>query len=194
MERLGQKNGDEQIYLLRTLPPVASSISGKVSNRKRSSLFLRLRLRGVSSCIFAEQLSLRRCAVRYMHALTRPRCRASMRISAHAVCRFAEGRPLRLCAAGSPDGDLRLEGNAFCGLRAMHFACTTASALLTKRNSLPMPRFRPTCGRKYRTRCAPIRQARPTEQQPIIMIRRVAQRNPSQIARNFEATALSGQP
>jgi hypothetical protein len=33
------------------------------------------------------------------------------------------------------------------------FACATASALLTKCNSFPMPRFRQTCGRKYRTPC-----------------------------------------
>jgi len=31
------------------------------------------------------------------------------------------------------------------------FTPSTASALLTKCNSLPSPRFRPTCGRKYRT-------------------------------------------
>jgi hypothetical protein len=33
------------------------------------------------------------------------------------------------------------------------FADVAASTLLTKRNSLPMPRFRQTCGRKYRTPC-----------------------------------------
>jgi len=33
------------------------------------------------------------------------------------------------------------------------FAYATASALLTDCNSLPMPRFRLTCGRKYRTPC-----------------------------------------
>ena len=32
-------------------------------------------------------------------------------------------------------------------------AYVTASALLTKYNSWPMPRFCQTCGRKYRTRC-----------------------------------------
>jgi hypothetical protein len=41
---------------------------------------------------------------------------------------------------------------------------------------------------------APIREAGPTEQRQIITIRRMAHRNPSQTARNFEAMALSGQP
>ena len=38
-------------------------------------------------------------------------------------------------------------------LTTIAFAYIAASALLTKCNSLPMPRFRQTCGRKCRTPC-----------------------------------------
>jgi len=37
--------------------------------------------------------------------------------------------------------------------RQLLLLAPAASALLTKCNSLPMPRFRQTCGSKYRTPC-----------------------------------------
>lgn len=55
------------------------------------------------------------------------------------------------------------------------------------------PAFAKHAEAKCRTPCGSDREARPTEQQPIITIRRMAHRNPSQTARNFEATASSGQ-
>jgi hypothetical protein len=70
----------------------------------------------------------------------------------------------------------------------------TASALLTKCKFSQCPAFAKHAEANVNRLVAAIRQARPTEQHPIIMIRRMAQRNPSQTARNFEATALSGQP
>ena len=48
---------------------------------------------------------------------------------------------------------LRLVRERRSRLTTIALAYATASALLTDRNSLPMPRFRQTCGRKYRTPC-----------------------------------------
>lgn len=66
----------------------------------------------------------------------------------------------------------------------------TASALLTKCNSLPPPRFSPTCGSKYATDLV----NGLTEQHQQSLIRRMAPGNPSQTARNFKAPAQGGQP
>jgi hypothetical protein len=76
------------------------------------------------------------------------------------------------------------------------FAPRTASALLTKCNSLPTPRFRPTCGRRYRTRFGDRHDKRDrlnnTNNNPI---RRMAKEIPARTtARNFEAPSSSDQP
>lgn len=74
------------------------------------------------------------------------------------------------------------------------FCSVAASALLTKCNLFPMPRFRQTCGRKYRMVLWRRSASRPTEQQPIITIQEDGSKKsqPDKTARNFEA-ALSGQ-
>ena len=178
------------------LLPVASAIPIKVSNSKRPSHFARSSLQLGPSCIFRR--TAQPSVVCGALSRVRPRSRIAGGVakrSAHAGVRGAQMMKVRAApgdvetiAASCPD-------KRRSSLTTIAFAYATASALLTDRNSLPMPRFCQTCGRKCRAPCGGRSATRgPTEQQPIIMIRRMAQRNPSQIARNFETTALSGQP
>jgi hypothetical protein len=57
------------------------------------------------------------------------------------------------CVERSGRDDARVVTKRRSSLTTIAFASGTASTLLTKRNSLPMPRFRQTCGRKCRTPC-----------------------------------------
>ena len=102
---------------------------------------------------FAEQLSLLQCAVRYMRVRTRLRiARRWRKALAHAGVRCMNGESP--CCAGrrgrnhppfGPTATFTFDDN--------YLVYATASALLTKCKSFPTPRFRQTCGRKYRTPC-----------------------------------------
>ena len=103
---------------------------------------------------FAEQLSLRRCAVRYKRVRTRSRiARVDAKRSTNAGVRWAQTVEVRAVpgdveetiTASCPDKAFRFDDNCF--------GRVTASAVLTKCDCLPMPRFRQTCGRKCRTPC-----------------------------------------
>jgi hypothetical protein len=88
-------------------------------------------------------------------------------------------RRLPLC----PDGSFKFDAIVL-SLRQRHLP----NSILWR-----CPAFAKHAEAKCRTPCGSDREARPTEQQPIITIRRMAHRNPSRTARNFEATASSGQ-
>ena len=134
--------------------PVASANPGKASNRKRPSHFMRSSLQLGPSCVF------RRTAQPSVMcgALSRMRQRSRIAESARSV--GARRWPLRAnressCCAGRVEETIlrlvltitfKFDGNCFLLVAA-------ASALLTKCNSLPMPRFRQTCGRKCSTPC-----------------------------------------
>jgi hypothetical protein len=129
---------------------------------------------------FAEQLSLRLCAVRYRACGQDRELQSRREASAHIGGRCvqivkAHAAPGELNdPASRHDNDVQVDDNFFLLVPA-------ASALLTKCNSLPMPRFRQTCGRKCRTPCGGRSANRGLlNNSQIIMIRRMAQRNPSQ--------------
>ena len=107
----------------------------------------------VHHAYFAGQLSLLRCAVRYKRVRTRLRIgRRRRNAYAHAACPFHERRKSLLCRAKRKKAFSMLPDSGV-HLTTSVFAYATASALLTKCNSFPMPRFRQTCGRKCRTPC-----------------------------------------
>ena len=134
------------------LLPVESAIPGKARNSKRPSHFMRSSLQLVPSCVF------RRTAQPSVMcgALSRvqPRSRIAgvvAKRSAHAGVRGGANDE-SLCSAGRRGRDDRHDKRR-SSLTTITFAYVTASALLTKCNSLPMPRFCQTCGRKCRTPC-----------------------------------------
>src|SRR5436309_6639595 len=121
-------------------------------------------------------------------------CSASSRLNQIRECR--EGKREAFGARRCP---LRANSESPCWAtlkrrRQIPSSRAAASALLTKLQLCRCPAFAKHQDANVERFVAATRQARPAEQQPIIAIRSVAQRNPSQIARNFEATALSGQP
>jgi len=192
MEGVGQKKGDGQIVFYPLPFQLHSRFQEKpaivsihcVSGDHHCSL--------VPHAYFAEQLSLRWCAVRYRACGQDRELQEAWRsarrtpVSAMKVCAAPgdeeETIPVSCC------DDVQLDDNCV-------WLCHCVS-VVDQMHFFLMPRFCQTCGRKYGAPCGGRSATRgPTEQQPIIiMIRRMAQRNPSRIARNFETTALSGQP
>ena len=137
------------------LLPVASAISEKASNSKRPSRVARSSLQLGPSCIFRRtaQPSAMCGALSHM----RPRSRIAGVVAKRSAQAGVRGAPMvKICAA---PGDAEETIAASCpdkrrsSLTTIAFAYVTASALLTECNSLPMPRFRQTCGRKCRTPC-----------------------------------------
>ena len=158
------------------LPPVASAIPIKVSNSKRPSHFVRSSLQPGPSCIFRR--TAQPSVVCGALSRVRPRSRIAGGVakrSAHAGVRGAQMMKVR-----AAPGDVETIA-ASCPDKRRSSLTTIALAYVTDQcNSLPMPRFCQTCGRKCRAPCGGRSATRgPTEQQPIIMIRRMAQRNPS---------------
>jgi hypothetical protein len=163
--------------------PVASAIPGKARNSKRPSHSMRSSLQLGPSCIF------RRTAQPSVMCGALSRVRRRSRIagvvakrSAHADVRGAQ--MMKDCAARWTTWKRRsliLSDKRRSSLTTIIFAFVTASTLLTKSNSLPMPRFRQTCGRKYGAPCGGRSAKRGLLNNSQIMIRSMAQRNPSQM-------------
>jgi hypothetical protein len=152
MEGVGQKNGNAQIRFYATLLPVESTIPGKVSDRKHPSHFLHQHCSLGASCVF------RRTAQPSVMcgALSRVRSRSGLAVVSREPFNPPRGALVKICAApgdvastiavSRPDQRRR-------GLMTIAFAYDTASMLLTECNSLSVPRFCQTCGRKCRTPC-----------------------------------------
>ena len=103
---------------------------------------------------FAEQLSLLRCAVRYKRVRTKiENCKASARSIGARPVSVARMVKVHAVAGDAEETIFHLFRQRRSNLTTIAFAYATASALLTKCNSFPMPRFCQTCGRKYRTPC-----------------------------------------
>lgn len=175
MEGVGQKKGDEQICLLRNAPSSCISDSRK-SQQQRVSIAFHAIVTADERIMHISQNSSAFCGVRCVIA-------RAVKIENYRSRREAFGADVRGvqmvkdCAA---PGDMeetiphlvmtttfKFDDNLFC--------CVAASALLTKCTSLPMPRFRQTCGRKWRMPCGgDLQGAALLKQQQIIMIRRMA--------------------
>ena len=74
------------------------------------------------------------------------------------------------------------------------FACADCVNVADQMQIFQCPAFAKHAEANVNRLAAPIREAGPLNNDQLITIRRMAHRNPSQTARNFEATALSGQP
>ena len=133
------------------LLPGATAISGKASNSKRPSQFMRSSLQLGASCVFrrtAQPSAM--CGALYARAKRSRIARPRRDALAHAGVRCMNGESP--CCAGRRGRNHPPLGPT-ATLTAIAFAYATASALLTDCNSLPMPRFRQTCGRKYGMPC-----------------------------------------
>jgi len=135
------------------LLPVASAIPEKASNSKRPSRVARSSLQLDPSCIFCR--TAQPSAMCGALSRIRPRSRIAgvvAKRSARAGVRGAQ--MVKICAAsGDETIAVSCPDKRRSSLTTITFAYVTASVLLTECNSLPMPRFCQTCGRKWRTPC-----------------------------------------
>ena len=102
---------------------------------------------------FAEQLSLLQCAVRYMRVRTRWRMQGVGERHWRTPSSAARMVKFHAVPSDAQENILRSVRHRHSHLTTPVFVYATASALLTKCKSFPTPRFRQTCGRKYRTPC-----------------------------------------
>jgi len=135
------------------LPPVASTISGKSRNRKPPSHFTRLQLQPGASCVFrrtAQPSAM--CGALYARANEMENAGVGEK---HWRTPSSAARMVKFHAVPSDaqENILRSVRHRHSHLTTPVFVYATASALLTKCKSFTTPRFRQTCGRKYRTPC-----------------------------------------
>ena len=181
MEGLGQKNGDGRIVFCSMLLPVESAIPGKASNSKRPAFHAivtaacRLMRISQNSSAFGDV----RCVIARAKI---ENCRSRREAFGARRCpRRANGE--NLCSAGRHGGDdrrilsgqttFKFDDNCFCLYRCV----SVADQMQFFTDAQLSPNMRTQI---WSALWRPIRQARPTEQQPVIMLRRMAQRNPSQ--------------